>query len=718
MRKIVIFFLLLVLLAAAGLGVFYLFFDINAYREDMEKKLASSLGFPVQIVGDMGVKKTLTPTIFIPELRVQKPSKQGSVPFMVFKNVDFTFDLPSYLKHIYDVSEIHMKSAQMFFDVNEAAQDGEQAEGLISGTHQRRPSLQQRDVYTLSVHQVKIDSVQLIYQNHINNTSKQLTFSDIAISELKHLSGTIEHNKERFQLKGQFTDLMTTLRTGMNLVLDFRVQAKKSQNDLQILIPNLKTLDLVRMTLRTKGDSFAQAAQMFAEYLPESLVQQLPDRPFKLGVSTDILNQRQMKMVGNVEVPEAFSFQLNPFMWDLQTQSEYSGHVQFQTFGEDVLKGMDMRRLSINTQFAVSQDKIQLDKMSLIVNNSNLDGQVTIMRGELPKVSAKLVSQYFNYKDLDELWKKTDDQPLDWALNKAVLDIALTVQHMDNGGLTTGYPYVNALITSQDKQLTMRILSPSTFAAGQVVGQLQVVQLDNTKQMTLQLLGDRVLLNQIVPFKAHVRGGYINLNVNLKSQGNTWDDIRQNVTGNVAVVMQEGELLSASQTLNRLAATKATASYHVYTHRNIFVKNAIFNLTLKKGIVYLDHNVGIETSNWLDFIIDGSIDLPQRTMELQIYPLRVAKVATVPDPDPSKYISISGPWEKVRVQTRTRQTPLQDGEVFLRQLQKRTQLISIDNYLGRQPQAQTTPVKVEQEKKAPVSVEQQVVTSLSEIVAN
>ena len=719
MRKIVIFFLFLVLLLAAGLGCFYLFFDINAYRADMEKKLASSLGFSVQIVGDMRVKKTLTPTISIPELRVQKPSKQGSVPFMVFKNVDFTFDLPSYLKHIYDVSDIHVKTAQMFFDVNEAAQDGEQTEGLISGTHQRRPSLQQRDVYTLSVHQVKLDSVQLIYQNHINNTSKQLSFSDISISELKHISGTIEHNNERFQLKGQFTDLMTTLRTGMNLVLDFRVQAKKSQNDLQILIPNLKTLDLVRMTLRTKGDSFAQAAQMFAADMPANLVQQLPDQPFTLTASVDVLNQRQLKTIWNVEVANSFSFQVNPFLWDLQTQSEYSGHVQFKTFGDDVLKGINMRQLSVNTQFAVDPKKIQLDKLSLIVNNSNLDGKVAVIRGDIPKVSAILSSQYFNYADFMNLWKQTEDKPLAWVLNNVEMDAAISIQHMDDGGLTTGYPYVNALVTSHDKKLTVRIIEPSSFAAGPVVGQLQVAQADGTLQTTLQLIGDNVLLNQIAPFKPHVRGGYVDLNVNLKSVGNTWEEVLQNVTGNVAVVMQEGELLSASQTLNRLAATKATASYHVYTHRNIFVKNAIFNLTLKKGVVFLDHNVGIETSNWLDFIIDGAVNLAQHTMNLQIYPLRVTKVATAPEPDPSKYISIAGPWEKIAVQTKTRQTPMQDGETFLRQLQKRTQLISIDSYLGRQPRTQVIQLKPEpvvpQQK---TSVEQQVVTSLSEIVAN
>ena len=187
----------------------------------------------------------------------------------------------------------------------------------------------------------------------------------------------------------------------------------------------------------------------------------------------------------------------------------------------------------------------------------------------------------------------------------------------------------------------------------------------------------------------------------------------------MAVILQEGELLSASQTLNRLAETKATASYHVYTHRNIFVKNAIFNLSLKKGVVFLDHNVGIETSNWLDFIIDGSVNLPRQTLELQIYPLRVTKVAAVPDPDPSKYIVIAGPWNNVKVQTKTRKTPMQDGETFLRQLQKRTQLISIDSYLGRQSRKKTTQTTtVAPVKQTETSVEQQVVNSLTEIVAH
>ena len=718
MRKIVIFFLFLVFIAALGLGVLYLFFDINAYREDMENKLSSSLGFPVQIVGDMGIKKTLKPTISIPELRVQKTSKQGSVPFMVFKDVDFTFDLPSYLKHIYDVSSIHIKTAQMFFDVNEAAPDGEQSEGLISGTHQLRPSLQQQNVFTLSVHQVNIDTVQLIYQNHINNTVKKLSFSKLDISELKHVSGMIEYNNERFQLKGQFSDLMTTLRTGMNFVLDFHVQARRSQNDCQIMIPNLKTFELVRMTLKSRGESFAQIAQIFADQLPENVVKQVPDQPFTLDASMDVLNQRQLKTAWDINVNDAFSFQLDPFVWDLQTQSEYSGHLQFQTLGEDVLKSMDVRQLSVNAQFTVTPEKIQLEKMSLLVNNSNLDGNVFVALSEKPKVTAKLTSQYFNYEDFEKLLVKTEGNPLDWMLNKIDIDAGLIIQHLDDYKLTTGYPYVTALLSSHDKKMTLRILEPSSFAAGRVVGQFQAVQLDNGIQTSLQLLGDNVLLNQLAPFKQHVRGGYADFNVNLKSIGNTWDEIVKNMTGNVSVILQEGELLSASQTLNRLTATKATNSYHVYTHRNIFVKNAIFNLVLRKGVVFLDHNVGIETSNWLDFIIDGSVNLPQRTLDLQIYPLRVAKIATVPDPDPSKYITISGPWEKVKVQTKTRKTPMQDGESFLRQLQKRTQLISIDSYLGRQNKTKVVPAKTEAPKKAPVSVEQQVVNSLSEIVTN
>ena len=61
---------------------------------------------------------------------------------------------------------------------------------------------------------------------------------------------------------------------------------------------------------------------------------------------------------------------------------------------------------------------------------------------------------------------------------------------------------------------------------------------------------------------------------------------------------------------------------------------------------------------------------------------------------------------------------MQDGETFLRQLQKRTQLISIDSYLGRQPRAKVIQVKTEPAPQPKASVEQQVVTSLSEIVAN
>ena len=74
--------------------------------------------------------------------------------------------------------------------------------------------------------------------------------------------------------------------------------------------------------------------------------------------------------------------------------------------------------------------------------------------------------QYFNYEDFERLLVKTEGNPLDWMLNKIDIDAGLIIQHLDDYKLTTGYPYVTALLSSHDKKMTLRILEPSSFAAG------------------------------------------------------------------------------------------------------------------------------------------------------------------------------------------------------------------------------------------------------------
>ena len=59
MKKFILVFLIVILIIVIGAGLYFLTFDINSYKGQIEKYTSQAIGHDVKLIGQMSLKKSL-----------------------------------------------------------------------------------------------------------------------------------------------------------------------------------------------------------------------------------------------------------------------------------------------------------------------------------------------------------------------------------------------------------------------------------------------------------------------------------------------------------------------------------------------------------------------------------------------------------------------------------------------------------------------------------
>lgn len=118
MKKILIFFLVLVVLLGGAVGAFFLSLDNDNYREQITKSAEQLLGRKMKINGDVSVTLLPTPRIVLSDVIIENRRGFGAQDLARIEKVEASVRFKSLLEHPLVVDKVTLKNADIFLQRN------------------------------------------------------------------------------------------------------------------------------------------------------------------------------------------------------------------------------------------------------------------------------------------------------------------------------------------------------------------------------------------------------------------------------------------------------------------------------------------------------------------------------------------------------------------------------------------------------------------------
>ena len=265
-------------------------------------------------------------------------------------------------------------------------------------------------------------------------------------------------------------------------------------------------------------------------------------------------------------------------------------------------------------------------------DETDIDGSLKVdLSVKKPVVSGKLHSHYFKFANIFEknpLTSLDDDFSLDnsvfsrkkinlaW-LDKADATLSLSIDNFSAKNLFTRYPVIMTNVQLKDSVLDVRLLEGSSLAGGQVVGKLVINAKDvQDPKWDFELVGEGLMFNQVSNWKKQLLNGIFNVNLFLTAKGDTQKDIWSSLNGRALLSANQVEILSPI-VADLFAENDTNGTYKA--SKDLFIKCAVINASVKDGVVSLDKKAAVETSRF-NMLMDGGVNFDKETINLHFIP--------------------------------------------------------------------------------------------------
>ncbi len=568
--------LLLFIIVIVGGYIFIKTFNFNDYKNDVTELVSQKLGRKLVINGNAHIGLSLFPTIIIEDVDLAN-APWAQEPMMIkVKHFEIQFALIPLLKKQIEISNINLIKPQINLEV---ATNGEK-NWIFPLSPTTTPKL-------------SLNLISEAYAAEIENNNFSL--SNLGVQNIKITDGSVKYND-----RGKITNIQIT-----NLDLSI------PNLDKQITMDFTATIDNTPIT----GKATAGSINNFL-HQPELYPITLSLKAYGADVSLD----------GTISNPTSdISYNFNTKIYNPANNINFP-----QTTMEAHITGnlktitADISLLNINNNLIAGIVEANIASKKPYIKANLAAPNLDLRTLTINSIQATLIPDLISSAQATQLVPAT---PIPYqSFNIVNADIKLTI----------GKLIINDSLQADNVNMTLQLkdsvlaISPfkMSLGGGNVSGSLAMSA--PTERATLKMIGNKLLLQNLhKEFQISgngdfgvSEGGNLDFDIKLKSKGNTWRSIVNNLDGQVAAVVGNTQIQTGkfkfitstfvAQLLDILGLKKDTS-------KKIDISCAALHSDLSAGKAVFPQGIALEAKQ-MYLVSDGSINLQNDKIDFNIQP--------------------------------------------------------------------------------------------------
>ena len=668
-KRILIILLILIILAAIGVTIFIMTFDLNRYKDLAEKKLTEVLNRPITIES-MHTKLALVPTITITGFKIANNQPfHDKDPLLSIKKMDAELELAPLLNSQLNIHRVNIDSA----DIN-LFKEQDNNNWTIQATAKPKTEQKQPD----KVKANKLDLQKNLHLNFVNINTLNLKYTDpqqtqsLTINKLQvkgfHIfSGEIAYDKYTFNFTLNSGTIFDLLNRSPNFPIDLKIQSRLINLTLNGKIGDFKDWSKLQATISMRSNNLKNLCNFFKIKHPL-----IPTQNAQLQFQ---LNGDMKKMT----IPQA-SFNINSDkdlvikgsgeLKDLLTKPVLTMDIKAQLFENRLVDLWHVQPMNLAGDISISPNSFQTKKITIDANRSDMRVAANVqLKNKKYNISSAIYSDFLNIYDF--IRKVEDpDQPqetepqnaitktkastqIPWDLAQKInLNLNLSIKHFQARDWLNDHLGITTRPTLYEGVLNI----PFEIAAlnGKLAGTLKATASDQV--ISFVTTGSDLNLNGIRPLSHEVQNVILQAKATGKTKGADVSTLLKNLNGQIVAQVNQGEIInkwltSLPKMLN-LNKKKQNVSFS-NTDARMMIICAAANMNIVNGVVTGKEQVALET-NSINLSAGGTINLVEKTMDVLVRPS--LSDGTADDwLSLSKYIRITGPFDRLTPRVDTEQ---------------------------------------------------------------
>lgn len=750
MKKAIKIFLGLIVVIFLGLTIFLLTFDINRYKGKIETAATEATGYPVTI-GSLSMKLSFFPTVVAHNIVVKANANENLAKI---DQADLTMALLPLIHKKIEISSFKINQADIFLpqkadtpDSVKASADGQNAAPPVAipvkakrpegGAGTSAAKGNNNDVIAnLRADEIAIGKVNLTYQKDV----PPLVVSNVSLKQLKSLKMHLSYDNQDYDVTATFNDIKDILLNKPNYAFDVTLRGKDVAYEVTGKIGDLQTLDNLVLNVSIKGNNLQETLVQLAK----KQMEKVPPVPFTLTAS----------ITGNLGKLNVHQVALDLDKKSLVLEAKGTLENVLADLAFTVAGNMQIKEGAVNTlwgikpmkgQFAVKGTPGQITVENLLVEAQKSDvlvqGNVDL-GNQIPRVNLGVQSRYFA---LDDFVLSNNNAPKNGS-EKTKQNPSSTPAVFAEGSVgfnfnyISGIPFVEGPFSANgqvlsEKGVVQLLLKQIILFNGQITG---FVKADVTQEpfvIGMNLSGRNLSSDA---FKQDVlRGIKLDVDTKLTATGSSADQLLRTLNGTIEAETSEGKIVSKQLNAVPLIATlfkqrEGNKLSFSAADKSIELVCGAVKVPVKNGVIALNKKVVLET-DILNFVLDGSINLPQKNLDIVLSPSLVdAKDKVNVALNLMQNIKLAGPFDALKVSVVGGEQLVQQGlrvaEAFLNKKtgSQTTQVVAgamCQDVLGRalkkkvkQPAARRVVSETKPEKEATPELKEQLFDALSKVL--
>lgn len=663
MFRLIRFLFMTVLILASSLYVFLLFVDLNHFRTPIENELGLLLNRRVK-VESINLKMSLTPSLAVKGVHIYNTEEfNEKATFARIGEMGLSFAIVPLFKGKIQLDDISIKNGSVFLIERENKNNW-----TLSSPTETRDSIQSiarekvkssRDFSKYHLNYIALKDISITYVNE--NKEENLVIKNATFTQMKSFYSYITYNNMPVQITLASDTLVPSLLT--DRLNDFAFNLNLRGGDIKVAGSIGSLSSLSDIDLRVEG-----AVENFDEFLRSiSFGRKLPEISRKdgkfsfsvLGGFSD-LNIKEFK--ANFTDLGYLDFAISA--QNISTKPKVSLVGEMELKSADLYKRYGLQPISVNFNSVYDNGLISLNKISTFINKTDIQLNGTIdLRSNVPFVKGNIYSEYFNFEDVvvqDELViapVKNNQPPVDKkskSLNFSVLkminaDVKAKFENLklfDNA-----YHKADVHIDLKDGNLTASPFSLDLLS-GDIIGKMKIQAVNSLPEVDLYLKGVGLMISDLSFVKPYLKDSPANAVVELKTKGNTTDEMIDNLNGVVQLQIPSGVIVNKwFNSLPSVIGAVSKNSAFSYSGDEYYSKLscAALKLNIKNGVINSDKNIALETS-LINLAVSGDIDLKKKYLSLSLIPsINQANNKLNKKLSFAQYVKLQGPFSKIEM---------------------------------------------------------------------
>ena len=663
MFRLIRFLFMTVLILASSLYLFLLFVDLNHFKTPIENELALLLNRRVK-VESINLKMSLTPTLAVKGVHIYNSEEfNDKATFAKFGEMGLSFAIVPLFKGKIQLDDISIKNGSVFLiergGKNNWTFSSPDEKAVSSQTVAAEKVKSPRNLSKYHLNYIALKNISILYVNE--KKEENLVIKNATFTQMKSFYSYITYN----DIPVQITLASDTL--GPSLLLDrlndFAFNINLRGGDIKVAGSVGSLSSLSDIDLRVEG-----SVVNFDEFLRSiTLGQKLPEISQKNGM----FSFRVLGGFADLKVEEFKANFTDLGHLDLTVGAQnISTEPKVFLLGEIELKSSDLYRryglqpISVNFNSLYDNGLISLNNISTFINKTDIQLNGTIdLRSEVPFVKGNIYSEYFNFEDIvvqdelvispvknNQITAEKKAEPLDFSVLKKInADVKAKFENLklfDNA-----YHKADIRVILKDGNLIANPFSLDLLS-GDITGNLKVQVDDPLPEVSLYLKGVGLMISDLSFVKPYLKDSPANAVFELKSKGNTTDEMIDNLNGVAQIQIPSGVIVNKwFNSLPSVIGAVSKNSAFSYSGDEYYSKLscAALKLNIKDGVINSDRNIALETS-LINLTVSGDIDLKKKYLSLSLIPsVNQANNKLNKKLSFAQYVKLQGPFSKIEM---------------------------------------------------------------------